>query len=80
MTKKQQAEAGLLISKLQFWRRVRSYEFNLQLWGDQESNQNNGYINRHDVEVYSTGCTTLKKLLEDIIAWCERANPSIKYY
>lgn len=66
-----------LLEKIDFWVAQRGYEFNLQLWGD---GNNHCYINKDDVElkiIPQKENPTL--LLKEVLRWCEKSNPRIKY-
>ena len=66
---------GLLLSKIEFW--THRYEFSFQFWG---AGKNTVFIERNDVEIHSIGGSeSLKELLEETVAWCEKSNPRIKY-
>lgn len=66
---------GLLMARIEYWQ--NQYEFSFQFW---EEENNNVYINRGHVEIASFGGrSTIQELLEDTIAWCEKANPRFKY-
>lgn len=66
-----------LLEKIDFWNKTKEYEFNFQLW---EENNNHCYINKHDVEIkvipQKKNATALFK---DVVEWLEKSNPRIKY-
>jgi CRISPR/Cas system CMR-associated protein Cmr3 (group 5 of RAMP superfamily) len=65
---------GQLLTQIEFW--SQRYEFSFQFWGD----INNVYINKDDVEIMSTGGhVSIMELLIEVIVWCEKANPRIKF-
>ncbi len=66
---------GMLTTKIEFW--AFQYDFSFQFWG---CFNNNVFINRGNVEVASFGgFETVEKLFEEVLKWCEKANPRVKY-
>jgi hypothetical protein len=66
---------GMLLTKIEFW--AHHYDFSFQFWGP---GNNNVFINKHSVELTSTGgYDTIEELFEFVLQWCEKANPGIKY-
>lgn len=65
------------LQKIDFWTKTREYEFNFQLWGE---GNNCCYINKDDVEIaVLPQRKSSNGLFSDVIKWCEKHNPKIKY-
>lgn len=63
------------LQKIEYW--TKQYEFSFQFWGE---GNNNVFINRGYVEIASFGGgDSINEILEDTIAWCEKANPRFNY-
>jgi hypothetical protein len=66
---------GMKLAKIEFW--TKRYEFSFQFWGE---DNNNVYINRGTVEIASMGGrASVEEILDDVIEWCEKASPRMKY-
>lgn len=69
------AISGVLAAKVEFW--SKRYQFSFQFWG---KGNNNVFIQKDSVEIKSFGGReTMREIFQDTVAWCEKANPRIKY-
>lgn len=66
---------GITLTKVEFW--AFQYDFSFQFWGP---GNNNYFINRSNVELHSSGgFDTVDEMFNEVIEWCEKANPRVKY-
>jgi hypothetical protein len=66
---------GILMGRVEFW--SNKYDISIQFWG---TGNVNVFIENGSVELYSFGgCETILDAAIEIIRWCEKANPRVKY-